>query len=603
MSFRPLIALTLLMAGFTTVAEAKWIKLRSSNFELYTSASWRAGRSTIQHFERIRSIFGQGMQWDVSHPLPVRILLFRSKKEYLPFRPGEVAAAFYQRLPDADQIVMVAGSEPSTAIHEYVHLLVRRSGLRLPVWLNEGIAVVYSSMQQVGNHIGVGYAPWGRLSTLESERWPPLEDVLSADHDSEHYTEKEHSGRFYAASWALTHMLIFSSKYRSNYQTLVELLVDGEPSVQAIKKTYGISIDDLNKELLLYVEQDLLLEGKVVEVKLEESAEEPSLERAEDLEVSLMLADLLAYTEKAEEARAMYRDLSKQNPDAPKPYEGLGHLEYRSGNNVQARHHFARAFELGSTSPMMLRRYATLQRKAGDDNLVSTLKRAVKVSPEDIDARLALGNYLIGKGSYSEVATVLGSVRNPTDEQGRSLYGMLAHARWMLEDPDGSRRAAEQLLEIAQAPDEIRYANSLLARLEWPSNHSPETPAVPSSGSDHVRSVDEIRPSNEATPELTQEPVELKARVELDRVQGSFVRLECYGDEARMDIAINGATISFLIDDSTIVDIRGLDSGVMDLNCGKQDPQEVVVGFTPAENADLGTRGLVRTIEFTGQSR
>ncbi len=602
MSFRAFIALAILMASLSAIGEAAWIKLRSSNFELYTSASSRAGRSTIQQFERIRNIFAQSMQLDVSHPLPVRILLFRSKKQFRPFRPSDVAAAFYQRLPDVDQIVMVDGSEPSTAIHEYVHLLIRRSGLKLPLWLNEGLAEVYSSVQQIGSEkIFLGYAPSRAMRTLRNEKWTAIEDVLSADHDSEHYTTKAHAGRFYAESWALTHMLALSSQYRSQYSKVVKLVIDGMPSIEALETVYQASIDDLQRALKLYIHQDSL-EGRVVEVKLNRSADKPSWERAEDLEVSLLLADLLAYTKKTEEARMMYRNISIENPDAPGPYEGLGHLEYRNGNNVQARNHFAHAFALGSTSPKMLRRFAALQRKSGDDKLVLTLMRAAKVSPGDVEVRLALGNYLIRRGSYAEAAAVLGSVRNVTTEQGRSLFGILAQARWMLNDLDGSRRAAEQLLEIAQTRPEIRYANSLLARLDGPSNHSPETPDVPSDGSDHARSVHEIGPSNEATPELTQQPVESEARVELDRVRGSFVQLECYAGEARMDIAINGAIISLLIDDSDLVDIRGLDSDFIDLDCGKQKPQSVVVGFMPAENTDLGTRGLVRTIEFTGES-
>lgn len=67
------------------------------------------------------------MQVNVSHPKPVRIVLFRAKKEYLPYRPGEVAAAYYVPGREADLIVLVAGNEPSVAIHEYVHLLVRHS--------------------------------------------------------------------------------------------------------------------------------------------------------------------------------------------------------------------------------------------------------------------------------------------------------------------------------------------------------------------------------------------------------------------------------------------------------------------------------------------
>ena len=93
---RAVIVLTLTLAGFAQ-AEPKWVKLRSANFELYTSAGERAGRRTIQQFERTRSFFQQAMQLEASHSNPVRIVLFRSTKEYSPYRPGEVADAYYCR--------------------------------------------------------------------------------------------------------------------------------------------------------------------------------------------------------------------------------------------------------------------------------------------------------------------------------------------------------------------------------------------------------------------------------------------------------------------------------------------------------------------------
>ena len=145
------------IAGDTqgNTVDPKWVKLRSANFELFTSAGERAGRRTIQQFERTRDFFRQAMQREVSNSMPVRIVLFRSKKEYLPYRPGEATAAYYLSGPDADLIVLVAGNESSQAIHEYVHLLVRHSGLRLPVWMNEGLADLYSNRYILLNSNGL----------------------------------------------------------------------------------------------------------------------------------------------------------------------------------------------------------------------------------------------------------------------------------------------------------------------------------------------------------------------------------------------------------------------------------------------------------------
>lgn len=597
--FRAVIVLALLVAGLAQGADPRWVKMRSANFELFTSAGERAGRRTIQQFERTRGFFRQAMQRDVSNSKPVRIVLFRSNKEYLPYRPGEVAAAYYLSGRDADLIVMTAGNESSTAIHEYVHLLVRRSGLRIPLWLNEGLAELYSSMQQLGEQVVVGHAPPARIATLRREQWVPLEQVLLADRDSQHYTEKERAGKFYAESWALTHMLNFSQEYRSEFGDLLKLLTAGTPSLTALETVYGMPIERLQRELQSYVRQDRL-NGVVFEIKLEKSAERPPSEPATGLEVGLLLADLRARIEKTEEAREMYEKGANENPEAPGPYEGLGFLEYRLGDKDQASVHFARAFELGSKSPTMLERYAWLQREADDEKIVLTLLRAVEVSPEDVEAKLALANHLIQKGSFGQVVATLGKIQNASAEHASRLLKMLAYANLKLNERESGRRAARQLLELAQTPEEIEYAQRILAILEPDPADVNEDRPMPHDGVRDEFAEREGGLAPDETPVSPREPENPRPQERTGMVAGSFVRLVCLGDQARMDLAIGGETVSLLIDDGGLVELKSSDAASVDLQCGEQKPQSVVVRFLPSENTELGTQGVVRTIEFTG---
>ena len=596
--FRAVVVLTLVVAGLAQ-AEPKWVKLRSANFELYTSAGERAGRRTIQQFERTRSFFQQAMRLGGSNSKPVRIVLFRSRKEYLPYRPGEVAAAYYLPGRDADLIVLVAGNELSLAIHEYVHLLVRHSGLKLPLWINEGLADLYSSMQQVGGKVVVGHAPPARIQTLRREKWVPLDQVLLADRDSQHYTEKERAGKFYAESWALTHMLNLSQEYRSDLGDLLKLLTAGTSSVAALETVYGMPIERLQRELQSYVRQDRLT-GLVFDIKMEKSAEKPFAEPAAGLDVGLLLADLLAGTKKTERARAMYERVSSENPEAPGPYEGLGNLKYRLGDKDQARIHFARAFELGSKNPRVLLRYAGLQREAGDPKIVLTLLRAVGATPEDIDTRLALGSHLLQMGSYTQAVAILEQVRNASVEQGRRALRMLAYARLKLNQRESGRKAATQLLELAQTPEQIEYAQRLLALLEPDRAEVSQGRPVPRAGPGGEFGEREAGLAAEEVPVPRQGPENPEPREETSVVAGSFVRLDCLGSQARMEVAVGRETVSLLIDDGGSVGLKGSDGASVDLHCGQQKPRSVVVRYLPSENTELGTQGVVRTIEFIG---
>src|SRR4030088_802862 len=100
-------------ASVATAAE-QWLKLTSAHFELYTTAGEKKGREAILYFEQVRDFFGKarGDAKPVT-TVPVRIIAFRSDKEYKPYRINESAEAFYLDGYDRDYIVMRAITEES----------------------------------------------------------------------------------------------------------------------------------------------------------------------------------------------------------------------------------------------------------------------------------------------------------------------------------------------------------------------------------------------------------------------------------------------------------------------------------------------------------
>ena len=194
-------------------AENKWIRLPSANFEMYTSANPRAARDTVREFEQVRGFFLQAFGGPPAKPVPVRLVAFGSASEYLPYRPNEFASAFYHPGADRDYIVMGhAGADVfPTAVHEYVHLLVRHANLTFPPWLNEGVAELYSTLRPLGNKILVGDLIAGRHRALLQDKWVPLATILSADHNSPYYNEKNKAGSLYNEGWALTQVSLRKS--------------------------------------------------------------------------------------------------------------------------------------------------------------------------------------------------------------------------------------------------------------------------------------------------------------------------------------------------------------------------------------------------------
>src|SRR5436305_10483387 len=99
-------ATSLLLTGLSAAADEHWIRMRSSDFEIFSTTSERSSRDTLRQFEQVRSFFTQAMSADVTKSASTRILVFGSRKEYAIYRPNEFAAAFYMPGPEHDYIVL-----------------------------------------------------------------------------------------------------------------------------------------------------------------------------------------------------------------------------------------------------------------------------------------------------------------------------------------------------------------------------------------------------------------------------------------------------------------------------------------------------------------
>ena len=166
------------------IAAEQWLKLSTPDFELFTPAGEKDARAAILHFQQIQNFFLRSTGAKSSAAAAVRVIVFRSEKEFRPYRPYEVAAAFYAGSNSRDYIVMkdITSESYTGAVHEFFHLWVKHS--RLPLWLNEGLADFYSTLAPLGDKVKIGEFPPGRFQALQQYKWVPLASLLTADEKS-----------------------------------------------------------------------------------------------------------------------------------------------------------------------------------------------------------------------------------------------------------------------------------------------------------------------------------------------------------------------------------------------------------------------------------
>src|ERR1051325_6429740 len=100
----------LICASAAGASNDPWLRMKSANFELFTTAGEKSGRELIRHFEQVRSFFVQVFHAQASDARPVRVIAFRWEKDFEPFRPNRAAIAFFEGGREHDFIVMATAS-------------------------------------------------------------------------------------------------------------------------------------------------------------------------------------------------------------------------------------------------------------------------------------------------------------------------------------------------------------------------------------------------------------------------------------------------------------------------------------------------------------
>ena len=282
--------------------------------------------------------------------------------------------------------------ELPVATHEYMHLIIQRSGLKIPAWLHEGWADVYSTLRPLGKETAIGDLLPGRIAELNSKAWLDFATLTSVDHRSAEYNEAGRAGIFYAESWALAHMLYLAPEYQQNFGKFVMALHQGKSASEACQIAWGRSSEKVFADLHAYFQRKQIF-GRAFAMRLSKDQAEPAVAPLAEFDTQLALAELLALTNKKVEAQRAYEVLEKEQPGNAVVARSLGYLAGQRGDKEKARQYFEKAFDAGDADPDMCLQLALLERGAGQSasKTIPILERAVKARPDFADAQMQLG--------------------------------------------------------------------------------------------------------------------------------------------------------------------------------------------------------------------
>jgi tetratricopeptide (TPR) repeat protein len=499
----------------------------------------------------------------------------------------------------------ISAEHRQAVMHEYTHLITEHQNLKLPVWLNEGLADLYSSLEPKGNQALVGRALPGRAALLANERWMDLNALFNTGQDSPYYNEKDKMSIFYAESWALTHMLAFGEEYRSGFSKFMAAAASGRAGADCLQSIYGKNVKQVTQDLHSYISQSSLL-AAVYDIKLNKADLEPEISEPSAFEVDLALADLLASQTKTQgEASDRLLRLAAEHPESADVQESLGYLAWSQGKRDAAKDCFKRAFEEGSKNAEMLRDYAQILHEAGApvEHIVPVLRKVVEVSPEDQAAWLSLGGILTSLRQYGVALEALQHVKTVTAEQAYPLFSAKAYCLVQLKSFLPAREMAEKAKEYAKTTEQQLATAAFLSHLDSFERQS-RAPAAADAASSTQLVPMPMEPAKEQPTimqrngkhELARDEPSVHWADNLQHVEALVTFYDCSSKAQRLRVTVDSKEMVLALADPKGIVVRNMQGGHLDLQCGAQKPFWVGVFYVPAEGA--ASDGVIRELVF-----
>jgi tetratricopeptide (TPR) repeat protein len=542
------------LLALALAARADWVAFRSGSVEVYTEASQRDARQVLATFDQLHYMAARLLGKEAIDPLwPLRLVVLKADRAAARYRTPRIELrrdAYAGGLAEREQA-------PADWLREHAARLIRQGADPMPAAIEEGLAVMLSTIQVEGARITLGTPPEPARRTRD---------------------------------WARMHLLCVNPEYSGRVRVFFSNLQQGAGYDVAYRNGFERGAREMEAELDRYIQAGQFpaetFGGKPLNPERDYRAR-PVI----DKRYEVYLADLL----RGQDAQAAYRAVLNSGEKNPAAYEGLGLFAeaaangsesapawlawgeelVKAGDVEKAREAFRKAGQLNARWAEPHARLTAIEEKPG--LRIGMLKRAGELDPRDVQRWLALAEAQLEFKDFEGAAL---SWRNaeraaPSESERAKIEARrtgFERQRVELEIAERRRREEEKARELEKLKSEA------LARIR-----EAETRARAAlGGADPNAKV--VEWWDDKTPKQS--------------VAGALERVDCLRGPARLVLrAADGKTVQLLVADPRKVVFTG--GGDLTLGCGPQKPpRRLTIEYVPKTDARLGTIGEAALIEF-----
>lgn len=432
-----IVALVWLWVGSTSgcsspsLQEREWLEARTENFQILSQLAPDETKELSSELEIFKSVVER---WIGAGPfetrVPSRIVVFADSWSYRAFGPKGSVGYFVPTLR-SNWALIDAGPNSRGAkrvlFHEYAHYIMNNEAeIAHPLWYEEGLADLLSSVVLEGDRVQVGRPPKVRLDTLRFLRPKDLLPVQQLFDQSYAKLASRQAAVFYAEAWAMVHYLQFGHRQgfpdrRQQVLKYLRLLNQGLTWRKACERAFETEPSQLIEELTLYLKNGRLGSHSLPRAEFP-NPPAPRLRVVSESEIGLRLGELALALSHWRRAQDLFESVLDTQPENHRAIFGLAAARSATGIVEGLPELYDRGLKLGAADALSqldygLQLYRQISRDEGHPNAMPSRDRddllararqhyvrAIEIDPDLPEAHANLGYSYMLEGQEPTLA-------------------------------------------------------------------------------------------------------------------------------------------------------------------------------------------------------